>query len=61
MSEYVITVGETGNNIGYVSKAVCNSDAQAISKARRLVRPYKGDGWYKVQCGSDTIARGGRH
>jgi len=57
---YKITVGETGNESGHVTRSCHVSDAAAIRAAKRLCAPYRGDGWWRVECAGETVARGGR-
>ena len=57
-TEYKITVGEQGNEVGHVTRRAYKGDLHAIEAARRMVRPYKGDGWYKVEDGPRLVARG---
>ena len=57
---YKITVGETGNECGYVTRSGHVSDAAAVRKAKRLCAAYRGDGWWHVECEGATVARGGR-
>lgn len=60
MKRYTITVGETGNELGHVHTAYHVSDTAAIRAAKRLCAPYRGDGWWLVECEGSTVARGGR-
>ena len=57
---YKITVGETGNECGHVTRSGHVSDAAAVRKAKRLCATYHGDGWWRVECDGATVARGGR-
>lgn len=57
---YHIIVGEVGNECGHVEVSDHVSDRAAITKARRLCREYDGDGWWRVECGGQTVDRGGR-
>ena len=57
---YLIIVGETGNECGYVSIGKHVSDASAIRAAKRRCAEYHGDGWWRVECAGATVARGGR-
>ena len=57
---YQTTVGETGNECGHVTNSSHVSDAAAVRKAKRLCAPYRGDGWWRVECDGATVARGGR-
>jgi len=60
-SKYIITVGEVGNEIGHGSESRHVNDEAAISKARREVAPYHGDGWWIVRTEhGEWIASGGR-
>ena len=58
---YSITVGETGNEQGHTTTHRCMSDDHAIRAARRMVAPYRHDGWWIVrdEDGRD-VASGGR-
>jgi hypothetical protein len=59
--QYVITVGEAGNEIGHAVKSAHVSDAAAIRKARCDAAVYGGDGWYTVTADDGrSVARGGR-
>lgn len=57
---YQIIVGETGNECGHVHTSEHVSDAAAVRKAKRLCAAYNGDGWWRVECAGETVARGGR-
>ena len=57
---YKITVGETGNECGHVTRSGHVSDAAAVRKAKRLCAAYHGDGWWIVTREGATVARGGR-
>jgi hypothetical protein len=57
---YKIIVGEVGNEVGHVTVSDHVSDKAATAKARRLCREYDGDGWWRVECGGQTVATGGR-
>lgn len=57
---YKITIGETGNNTGHVKESAYKGDLHAIDAARRMVKPYRGAGWYKIEDGARLVARGGR-
>ena len=60
MKYYRITYGETGNQCGYIRTSKHASDVAAIRAAIRLCAPYKGDGWWRVECEGATVAHGGR-
>ena len=57
---YKVTIGETGNECGHVTRSRHVSDTAAIRAARRLCAEYRGDGWWRVECEGATVARGGR-
>jgi hypothetical protein len=59
--KYQITVGEVGNEVGHVTRSSHVSDEAAVRKARRMVRPYRGDGWWYVTADNGRwVANGGR-
>ena len=58
---HTITVGEVGNEIGHESRHHHQTDDLAIENAKRLCRPYKGDGWWSVERADGfPVADGGR-
>lgn len=57
---YLITVGETGNECGHSRAARVKDDAAAIRAAKRDVKCYDGDGWWRVECEGRSVASGGR-
>ena len=57
MNEYTITVGEVGNEIGHEATTQHATDADAIKAAKKAVKAYNGDGWYKITCQGQTVAR----
>ena len=57
---YKITVGETGNVRGHVRTSEHVSNRAAIRAAKRRCAEYHGDGWWRVECDGETVARGGR-
>lgn len=57
MNEYTITIGERGNEIGHAEVNQYASDADAIKAAKKAVAPYNGDGWFKVTCQGQTVAK----
>lgn len=60
MNKYAIIIGETGNERGHVYSSAYADDAAAIRAAKRLCAAYRGDGWWRVECDGETVARGGR-
>lgn len=59
--QYIIIVGETGNEIGHPKTRELADDDAAIAYARRAVSPYGQDGWYIVKDDrGQTVAKGGR-
>jgi hypothetical protein len=60
-TNYIITVGEVGSEIGHELPSEHVNDEAAIRKARREVAPYHGDGWWLVTTDNGLhIASGGR-
>jgi len=57
---YRIIVGEVGNEVGHGAESGHVSDAAAVAKAKKLCRAYDGDGWWRVECGGQTVDKGGR-
>ena len=57
MNEYTIIVGEVGNEIGHVTTAEYATDADAVKAAKKAAKKYNGDGWYKITCQGQTVAK----
>lgn len=61
LTQYTITVGEVGNEMGHPSAKWLMDDDEARADALRDVADYNGDGWWMVEDDrGQEIARGGR-
>jgi hypothetical protein len=58
---YIITTGETGNEIGHSRRTLAKTETSAVASARRDCAAYRGDGWWTLKTeDGELIAKGGR-